>query len=141
MSNQEKAAIREQLVEEAYQEWLNKPPIQFPLRLDSPIRNDYNNSGSSQVGNGFNEIEVGMGDYLRDTTSMETMLLGAFQNDERGDDAHITDTLFKSLKSASTTPLFGPNQSNSSQLGTTMSLYNLKENFGMSNTCFSVILR
>jgi hypothetical protein len=88
---------------------LNQPPIQFPLRPDSPIRNDYNNSGSSQVGNGINEIEVGMDDYLWDTNSMDTMLLDAFQNDERGDDAHITDTLFESLKFASTTPLFRPN--------------------------------
>jgi hypothetical protein len=141
MSNREKVAIRAQLREEAYQEWLNQPPIQFPLRPDSPIRNDYNNSSSSQVGNGVNQIEVGMDDYLRDTTAMETMLLDAFQNDELGDDAHITDTFFESLKSASTTPLFGPSQSKSTQLGTTMLLYNLKEKFGMSNTCFSTILR
>ena len=51
---------------------LNQPPIQFPLRLDSLNRNDYNNSSSSsQVGNGGNQIEVGMDDYLRDTTAME----------------------------------------------------------------------
>jgi hypothetical protein len=49
-----------------------------------------------------------MDDYLQDTTSMETMLLDAFQNDELGDDAHINDTIFESLKYASTTPLFGP---------------------------------
>ena len=50
-----------------------------------------------------------MDDYLRDTTSMETMLLDAFQNDdELGDDAHITDTFFESLKFASTNPLFRP---------------------------------
>jgi hypothetical protein len=64
MSNREKVAIRAQLGEEAYQEWLNQPPIQFPLRPDSPIRNLYNNSSSSQVENGLNEIEVGMDDYL-----------------------------------------------------------------------------
>ena len=40
---------------------------------------------------------------------METMLLDAFQNDDQlGDDAHIVDTFFESLKFASTTPLFGP---------------------------------
>jgi hypothetical protein len=128
MSNREKVALRERLREEAYKEWLNQPPIQFPLCPDSPIRNDYNNSSSSsQVGNGGNQIEVGMDDYLRDTVSMEAMFLDAFQNDELGDDAHITNTLFKSLKSASTTPLFGPSQSKSTQLGTTMLLYNLKE--------------
>jgi hypothetical protein len=133
MSNQEKVAIRAQLREEAYQELLNKPNIQFPLHLYSPIRNDYNNSSSTQVGNGVNQIEVGMDDYLRDTISMEKMLLDAFQNDELGDDAHITDIFFEILKSASTTPLFGPSQSKYTYLGTTILLYNLKEKFGMSN--------
>jgi hypothetical protein len=68
MSNREKVAIREKLGEmKAYQEWLNQPPIQFPLHPDSLIRNDYSNSSCSQVGNGVNQIEVGMDDYLRDT--------------------------------------------------------------------------
>jgi hypothetical protein len=136
MTNREKAAIRAQLDEKAYQEWLNQSPIQFPPRLDSPIRNDCNNNSSSQVGNGVNEIEFGMDDYLLDTTVMETMLLDAFQNNERGDDAHITNTLFKILKYASATPLFGPSRSKSTQSGTTMLLYKLKARFGMSNTCF-----
>ena len=88
---------------------MNQPPIQFPLRPDSPIRNDYNNSSSSKVGNGGNQIEVGMDDYIRDMTAMETIFLDTFQNDDHlGDDAHITDTFFESLKFASTTPLFGP---------------------------------
>ena len=78
MSNREKVSIGEQLREEAYQEWLNQPPIQFTLRPDSPIRNDYSNSISSQVGNGVNEIEVGMDDYLWDTSTMEIMLLDVF---------------------------------------------------------------
>ena len=108
MSTREKVAMRVQIREEAYQEWLNKPPIQFPLRPDSPIKNDYNNSSSSEVGNGDNKKKVGMDDYLWDTNSMETMLLDAFQNDELGDDAHISDTILEILKSASTTPLFGP---------------------------------
>ena len=82
MSNQEKAELREKIGEEWYQGWMNQPPIQFPLRPDSPIRNDYNNSSSSQVGNGGNKIEVGMDDYLRDTNAMETMFLDAFQNDD-----------------------------------------------------------
>ena len=84
-----------------------------------------------------------MDDYLRDTTAMETMLLDAFQNDDQlGDDAHITDTFFESLKFASTTHLFGPGgQSKSTQLRTTMLLYNLKKKFGLSNACFSEILR
>jgi len=73
----------------------------------------------------------------RNMTTMETMLLDAFQNDELGDDAHINDTIFESLKYASTTPLFGPSaQSKSTQLGTKMLLYNVKEKFGMSNACF-----
>ena len=61
---------------------MNQPPIQFPLWLDSPIRNDYNNSIYSQDGNGGHQTEVGMDDYLMDTTAMETMLLDAFQNDD-----------------------------------------------------------
>ena len=36
---------------------MNQPLIQFPLRADSPIRNGYNNSSSSQAGNGGNQIE------------------------------------------------------------------------------------
>ena len=121
---------------------MNQPPIQFPLHPDSPIRNDYNNSSSLEVGNGDNQKEVGMDDYLCDMTVMERMLLDTFQNDELGDDAHINDIIFKILKSASTTPLFGPSaQSKSTQLGTKMLLYNVKEKFGMSNACFSEILR
>ena len=73
---------------------------------------------------------------------METMSLDALWNEELGDDAHITDTFFKILKYASTTLLFGPDdQSKSTQLGTMMLLYNLKENFGLLNSCFSTILR
>ena len=63
MSNRNKVELREKLGEERYQEWLNQPPIQFPLRLDSPIRNDHKNSSSSQAGNGGNQIEVDMDDY------------------------------------------------------------------------------
>jgi len=47
-------------------------------------------------------------DYLRDTISIDTMLLDAFQNDELGDDAHIIDTLFESLEYASNTHVFRP---------------------------------
>ena len=75
MSNRDKTKIRGKIREERYQEWVNQPLIQFPLRLDSPIRNDYSNSSSSQAGNGGNQIVVGMDDYLRDTTSMETIFL------------------------------------------------------------------
>ena len=78
MSNREKDELREKVREEWYQEWLNQPPIQFPLRPDSPIRNDYNNSSPSQAGNGGNQIEVGMDDYLRDMTDVEIMLLDSF---------------------------------------------------------------
>ena len=78
MSNREKTELREKIGEEWYQEWLNQPPIQFPLRPYSPIRNEYNNSCSSQAGNGGNQIQVGMDDYLRDTTTMDTMFLDAF---------------------------------------------------------------
>ena len=109
MSNREKIELREKIKEERYQEWLNQPLIQFLLRLDSLIMNYYSNSSYSQVGNGGNQIEVGMDDYLRDTTTMETIFLDAFQNyDQLGDDAHIADTFFESLKFSSTTPPFGP---------------------------------
>ena len=95
ISNREKAKLREKIREEQYQEWFNQPPIQYLLHPDSLIRNDYNNSSSSQAGNGGNQIEVGMDDYLRDTTTMETILLDTFQNDDQlGDDAHIADTFF-----------------------------------------------
>ena len=143
MSNWGNTKLRENIREERYQEWLNQPPIQFPLRPDSTIRNAYINSSSSQAGNGDNQIEVGMDDYLRDMIAIETMLLDAFQNDDHlGDDAHIADTFFESLKFSSTTPLFGPGgQSKSTYLGTTMLLYNLKAKFGLSNSCFSKILR
>ena len=71
---------------------MNQPPIRFP-----------------QAGNGGNQIEVGMDDYLRDTTAMDTILLDAFQNDDQlGDDAHITETFLESLKFSSTILLFGP---------------------------------
>jgi hypothetical protein len=103
-----KTAKRAHFGEEACKEWLNQPPIQFPLHPYSPIMDDFNKSIYSQVGNGVNQIKVCMDDYLRDTISMETMLLVAFQNDELGDDAHITDTFFERMKSSSTTPLFGP---------------------------------
>ena len=84
-----------------------------------------------------------MDDYLRDTTAMEKMLLYAFQNDDQlGEDAYIVDTCFESLKFASTTPLFRPgSQSNSTQLGTKMLLYNLNFFFVFSNVCFLEILR
>ncbi len=52
-------------------------------------------------------MEDGMDDYLWDMNSMEGVLLDAFQNNELGDDAHITNTFFECLKYASTTPLFG----------------------------------
>jgi len=37
MPNREKAALREKLREEAYQEWLIQPPIQFPLHPNSQL--------------------------------------------------------------------------------------------------------
>jgi hypothetical protein len=71
---------------------------------------------------GGNDVEVGMDDLLQDTQTMEGMFLDAFQQNELGDDVDITDTFLESLKSASTTPLFGHGSSRS----TTMLLYNLK---------------
>jgi hypothetical protein len=55
--------MRSKIKEEVYQEWLNQPPIHFPLCTDSPIRNDYNNtSSSSEVGNVENKKDIGIDD-------------------------------------------------------------------------------
>ena len=87
-------------------------------------------------------MEVGMDNYLWDMTAMEAILLDAFQNDKLGDAVHITDTIFESLKFASTTPLFRHGgKSKSTHSGTMMFLYNVKEIFGIWNPCFSAILR
>jgi hypothetical protein len=74
---------------------------------------------------------------------MEGMLLDVFQKNKLGDDDDVVDTFYKILKYASTTSLFGPIQEYAryTQLGTTMLLYNLKEMYGMSNVCFSTLLR
>ena len=72
---------------------------------------------------------------------MQGMLLDAFQQSELGDDVDIVDVFFESLKSASTTPLFELGMLRSTELGTTMLLYNLKVKHGMSNACFSELLR
>ena len=78
MSNRERVEKRAQLGEEAYQAWLNQPPIQFLLRPSSPIRNAYSASSSSQVGNGGNELDVGMDDLLRKRSAMDAMLFHTF---------------------------------------------------------------
>jgi len=119
---------------------LNQPPIQFPLRLESPIQNIYNNTSSSHVGDGGNDIRVGMDDFLWDTQAKERRLLHAFQQNELGDDVDIINTFFGILKFVSTTPLFGRG-SRSSQLGTTMLFYNLKAMYGISYMCFLVLLK
>lgn len=77
-----------------------------------------------------------MDDLLWDTDAMKAMLLDAFQQNELGNNVHIVDTFFESLKFDSTTPGFG-HGSRSTQLGTIMLLYNLKVIHGMSNMSFS----
>ena len=62
-----------QLGEKSYQAWLNQPPIQFPLHPSSPIRNAYSDSSSSHVGNGGNELDIGMHDLLRQRSAMDSM--------------------------------------------------------------------
>jgi hypothetical protein len=79
----------------------------IPTTSKSPIQNLDSNTSSSHVGDEGNDIEVGMDDFLQDTQAMEGMLLDAFQQNELGDDIDVVDTFFESLKSASTTPLFG----------------------------------
>ena len=65
---------------------------------------------------------------------MKEMLLDAFQKNELGDEVDVIDTFYKSLKFASTTPIFGPMQQSarSTKLGTTMVRYNLKTMYGMA---------
>ena len=63
MLKEEKRIKQARLGEEAYQEWLNQPPIQFPLHLESLIQNLSNKTSSSHVMDGGNDVEVGM-DYL-----------------------------------------------------------------------------
>jgi hypothetical protein len=87
---------------------LEEPPIQFPLRPESPIQNLDSNTSSSHVGDEGNDIEVGMNDFLWDTRAMYGMLLDAFQQNELGHYASVIDIFYESLKSASTNPLFGP---------------------------------
>ena len=129
-----------QLRGEAYQTWLNQPPIQFPLCPESPIQKFYSNTSSSHVGDEGNDTDVGIDDLLWDTQEMEGMLLHAFQQNELGDDIDIVDTFFEILKYSSTNPLFG-HGSRSTQLGTSMLLYNLKTMYGMPNICFLTLLR
>ena len=71
---------------------------------------------------------------------MDEILLHEFQQDELADGSHITDIFVKSLKSASNTPVFG-HGSMFTQIQTTIILCNLKEMYGMSDTCFSTLLR
>jgi hypothetical protein len=75
MSNQENVIKRAQLGEEAYQAWLNQPPIQFPLRPESPIQNLYSNTSSSHVGDEGNDIEVGMDDFWLIVSHFKSYLL------------------------------------------------------------------
>ena len=60
-----------------------------------------------------------MDDVLWDTHAMEGMLLNSFQQYELGKVGNIVDSFFESLKTDSTTPLFG-NGLRSTQIGTTM---------------------
>jgi hypothetical protein len=105
---------------------LNQPPIQFALRLESPIQNLYNDTSSSHVGDEGNDIEVGMDDLLHDIQAIEGILLHVFWKNELGGDVDVVDTFFESLKSASTTPFFGRRGSRYTQLRTTILMYNLK---------------
>ena len=67
-----------------------------------------------------------MDGFLWDASAMEVILLHAIQQDELGNASHITYTFFEIFKYASTVPLFG-HESKSTQVRTTMLLYNFKE--------------
>jgi hypothetical protein len=84
-----------------------------------------------------------MDDFLWDTQAMEGMLLDAFQQNELGDDVDVIDTFYESLKSCFHHPSIwsSTGSARSTQLGTTMLLYNLKAMYGMSDVCFSTLLR
>ena len=47
--------------------------IQFPLHPSSPIRNAYIDSISLHIGNGGNELDVGMDELLRKRSAMDAM--------------------------------------------------------------------
>ena len=85
---------------------MNQPLIQFLLCLESLIQNIYSNTSYSRVGDENNDIEVGMDDLLWHNHDMDRNLLNAFQQDELGDDAHITNIFYEFLEFYSTTPLF-----------------------------------
>ena len=74
---------------------------------------------------------------------MDEMLFHTFEYNDLGDGAqsHIIQAFLESLKSKNSTPFFEPSQSKSTQLGTTMLFYNLKEKYGMHDTNFSMMLR
>ena len=78
MLNRENVEKRVQLGEEAYQTWLNQPHIQFSLRPSSPIRNAYSDNSSSHVGNGGNELDIGMDELLRKRSVMDAMFFHTF---------------------------------------------------------------
>lgn len=142
MLTRDKKAKRAKNKEEAYQDWLNQPPIQFPLTCPkSPIQNYSTSTSSLHDGDGDNDVEVAMDDFLQYTQAMEGMLLYILQQNELGDDGDSDDTLFQILKSVFTAPLFELGTSRSLELGTTMLLYNLKVKHGMSNACFLELLR
>jgi hypothetical protein len=71
LSNQEKDVTWGQLEDETYQAWLNQPPIQFPLHVESSSQNVYNNTSSSHVGDKDNNMEVGMDDFLQNIHATE----------------------------------------------------------------------
>ena len=59
MSIEEKIVKCAELGEEAYQEWLNQPPIKFPLcQPELPIQNYSSSTSSSHVGDGGNDVRL-----------------------------------------------------------------------------------
>ena len=84
-----------------------------------------------------------MDDFFWDTQDMDGILLDVFQQNELGYDIDVVDTFYESLEYASTTPLFGlvHESARSTQLGTTILLYKLKAMYGMSDVCFTDLLR
>ena len=88
---------------------MNQPPIQFPLHPSSPIRNSYSGSSSSHVGNGGNELDVGMDELLGKRSAMDAMLFHTILDNELGDNACITKPFFQILKIENSTIFFEDN--------------------------------
>ena len=66
----------------------------------------YSDSSYSHVGNGGNELDIGMDELLRQRSAMDAMFFHTFQDNDLGDGARITEAIFEIVKTENYTPLF-----------------------------------